>query len=35
MKQFYYEIKNKRNEKTMRLQVDNEFQQIKLKDLND
>ena len=34
MKQFYYEIKNKRNEKTMRLQVDNEFQQIKLKDLN-
>ena len=34
MKQFYYEIKNKRNEKTMRLKVDNEFQQIKLKDLN-
>ena len=35
MKQFYDEIKNKRNKKTMRLQVDNEFQQIKLKDLND
>ena len=35
IKQFYDEIKNKRNKKTMRLQVDNEFQQIKLKDLND
>ena len=35
MKQFYDEIKNKRNKKTMRLQVDNEFQQVKLKDLND
>ena len=35
MKQFYDEIKNKRNKRTMRLQVDNEFQQIKLKDLND
>ena len=35
MEQFYDEIKNKRNKKTMRLQVDNEFQQVKLKDLND
>ena len=35
MKQFYDEIKNKRNKRTMRLQVDNEFQQVKLKDLND
>ena len=34
MKQFYDEIKNKRNKKTMRLQVDNEFQQVKSKDLN-
>ena len=34
MKQFYDEIKNKRNNKTMRLQVDNEFQQVKLKNLN-
>ena len=35
MKQFYDEIKIKRNKKPMRLQVDNEFQQVKLKDLND
>ena len=35
MKQFYDEIKNKRNNKTMRLQVHNEFQQVKLKDLNE
>ena len=35
MQHFYDEIKNKRNKKTMRLQVDNEFQQVKLKDLND
>ena len=35
IKQFYDEIKNKRNKKTMRLQVDNEFQQVKSKDLND
>ena len=34
MKQFYDEIKNKRNN-TMRLQVDNEFQQVKLKDISD
>ena len=35
IKQFYDEIKSKRNKKTMRLQVDNEFQQVKLKDLID
>ena len=34
-KQFYDKIKNKRNKRTMRLQVDNEFQQAKLKDLKD
>ena len=33
MKQFYEDIKNKRNiKKTMHLQVDNEFQQVKIKD---
>ena len=35
MKIFYDEIKNKRSKKTMRLQVGNEFQQVKKKDLND
>ena len=36
MKQFYEDIKNKRNmKKTVHLQVDNEFQQVKIKDLND
>ena len=36
MKQFYDDIKNKGNiKKTMRLQVDHEFQQVKVKDLND
>ena len=36
MKQFHEDIKNKRNmKKTMHLQVDNEFQQVKIKDLND
>ena len=35
MKQFYDKIRNKKNKKTMSLQVDNEFQQVKLKDLND
>ena len=34
MKLFYDEIKNKRSKKTMRLQADNEFQQVKLKDVN-
>ena len=32
---FYDEIKNKRKNKPMRLQVDIEFQQVKLKDLNE
>ena len=35
IKILYDEIKNKRSKKTMRLQVDNEFQQVKIKDLND
>ena len=36
MKQFYEDMKNKRNiKKTMRLQVDNEFQQVQIKDLNE
>ena len=35
MKFFYDEVKNKSKNKKIRLQVDNEFQQVKLKDLND
>ena len=35
MKIFCDEVKNKRKIKTMRLQVNNEFQQVKVKDLND
>ena len=35
MKISFDEIKNKRSKKTMRLHVDNEFQQVKIKDLND
>ena len=34
MKLFYDEVKNKRKGKRMRLQVDNEFQQVKIKNLN-
>ena len=34
-KLFYDEVKNKTKNKTMRLQVDKEFQQVKIKDLND
>ena len=34
-KLFYNEVKNKRKNKTMRLQVDNEFQEVKIKDLHD
>ena len=34
IKLFYDEIKNKRKSKTMKLQVDNELQQKKIKDLN-
>ena len=35
MKLFYDEVRSKRKYKQMRLQVDNEFQQVKIKDLND
>ena len=34
MKLFYDEVRAKRKDKRMRLQVDNEFQQIKIKSLN-
>ena len=32
--QFYDDVKNKRKEKKMRFQVDQEFQQLQIKDLN-
>ena len=35
LNQFYDKIKNKRKKRNMRLQVDNEFQQVKIEDLND
>ena len=35
LKLFYDDVRNKRKGKRMRLQVDNEFQQVKIKDLND
>ena len=35
MKLFYDDVKNKIKNKTMRLQVDNKFQQVTIKDLND
>ena len=35
MKLSYDEVRNKRKGKCMRLQVDNEFQQVKIKDLNE
>ena len=35
MKLFYNEVKGKRKGKRMRLQVDNEFQQVRIKDMND
>ena len=35
LEQFYREVKNKRKGKNMRLQVDQEFQQVKIMDLND
>ena len=35
MKAFHDEVKNKRKGKRMRPQIDNEFQQVKIKDLND
>ena len=34
MKLFYDEVRSKRKNKRIRLQVDNEFQQVKIKDLN-
>ena len=35
LKIFYNDVRNKRKGKRMRFQVDNEFQQVKVKDLND
>ena len=35
LKLFYDDVKFKRKGKRMRLQVDNEFQQVKIKDMND
>ena len=35
MKLFHDEVREKRKGNRMRLQVDNEFQQVKIKDLND
>ena len=35
LERFYEEVQSKRKTKNMRLQVDNEFQQVKTKDLND
>ena len=34
LEQFYYQIESKRKGKEMKLQVDQEFQQQKIKDLN-
>ena len=35
LEQFYVDVQNKRKNQNTRLQVDNEFQQVKTKDLND
>ena len=35
LEQFYRDVKSKRKGKKMRLQVDHEFQQVKIKDLNE
>ena len=35
LEQFYRDVKSKRKGKKMRLQVDQEFQQVRVKDLND
>ena len=35
LEEFYEEVESKRKSKKMKLQVDQEFQQIKLKDLNE
>ena len=34
LEQFYEQVKDKRNGKEKKLQVDQEFQQLKIKDLN-
>ena len=35
VKTFYNDVRNKIKDKRMRLQIDSEFQQVKIKDLND
>ena len=35
LEQFYRDVNSKRKGKIMRLQVDQEFQQVKIKDLNE
>ena len=35
LRTFYNDIRNKTKGKRMRLQIDNEFQQVKIKDLSD
>ena len=35
LEQFHFDVQNKRKNKNMRLQVDNEFQQVKVQYLND
>ena len=35
LEQFYVQIQNKRRNQSMQLQLGNEFQQVKVKDLND
>ena len=35
LEQLYKEVQNKRKKRNMRLQVDNEYHQVKIKDLND
>ena len=35
VKLFYEEVRSKRKNKCIRLQIDNDFQQVKIKDLND
>ena len=35
LEQFYIDVQNKRKNRHMRLQVDSEYQRVKIKDLND
>ena len=35
LEQFYVDVQNKKKHRNTRLQVENEFQQVKIKDLND